>query len=89
MSEFLFKTYRCEWVTKIVWVDQYDRPQKDEPPLYECAWPTQEEAAADLARVATLQPNGRWIGENAYQFGKVVYREVEVILPAPDTAPTP
>lgn len=75
---FKHKTYRCEWVAKIVVVDQYGREDRSTPPPYEQAWPTREEAEADMRRVTREHEHvkGRWV-RGPYEEGQVSYREVE------------
>jgi hypothetical protein len=81
--KFTTKTYRCEWVAEVFPVDQYDRRQKDELPFYEAAFPTREEAEADLMSITTHHPNStsRRVYRDAphgYYSTGVRYREVEM-----------
>lgn len=56
MSDFQFKTYRCEWVAEVYSVDQYGQRQR-ESPFYEKAWPTRDEAVVDLMFVTVPDPH--------------------------------
>jgi hypothetical protein len=82
--QFVHKTYRCEWVAEVYQVDQYDRrqPGADYPLFYEKAWPTREQALADLEAVTAPDPHvpDRRRFPNAphdYYSCGVRYREVE------------
>ena len=84
MSEFQFKTYRCEWVTEVYPVDQYDRRTK-EPPFYEKTFATFEEAREHFDEVTEVRqgssPLRRFWKEKAphdYYGVGVRYREVEI-----------
>lgn len=79
MSEFKFKTYRCEWQVQFHNVDQYGQTQN----IYErFSFPTQEEAYEYRSTVATKNPyNSIWKPNNAkhdYCEAIVSYNEVEV-----------
>lgn len=85
MGEFKHKTYRCEWVAEVFEVDQYDRRLQlaGQKSFYEAAFPTREEAQADLERVTTPHPvsTSRRVFPGAphgYYSCGVRYREVEV-----------
>lgn len=79
MSEFVYKTYRCAWMTECYEVDQYGMRQCTEP-LYSHEWPTRDEAMIDLEKVARrCNFTGRWIPNNAphgYTEAGVAYREI-------------
>ena len=82
MVDFQFKTYRCEWVSEVFPVDQYDRRTK-EPELYIKAFPTYEEAYDDLMFVTKPHPyvSGRRVYEAAphdFYSTTVRYREMPV-----------
>ncbi len=80
-TDFAYKTYRCEWVAKIIFVDQYGQEDRASPPAYERAWPTREEAEADMKRNTREHEHvkGRWV-RGPYEEGRVAYREVEAPL---------
>lgn len=77
-----YRTYRCEWVTEVYGVDQYDQRTRDCITYYEQAWPTKAEADADLERVSKPHPYPsvtRRISDlvnHAYCDAAVRYREV-------------
>ncbi len=87
MSGFATKTYRCEWVAEVYPVDQYDKRQ-NETAFYEAAFPTREEAEADLMSITTHHPNStsRRVYRDAphgYYSTGVRYREVEISTTPP------
>jgi hypothetical protein len=60
MSEIVFrdweyKTYRIEWIAEVYQVDQYGVRVKT-PPIYEKAWPTFQEAKADIEAITEPHP---------------------------------
>jgi hypothetical protein len=48
---YMYRTFRVEWVVKIVLVDQYGKEDVFQPPFYESVHPTREDAVAELERV--------------------------------------
>jgi hypothetical protein len=82
-KKFATKTYRCEWVARVYPVDQYWQATK-EPPYYEQAWPTHQQALTDLNSVTEPDPHiasrriyRRTPTQGLYDTG-VSYREVEI-----------
>jgi hypothetical protein len=79
MTDFVFKTYRCEWQVVITPVDQYN--QIDGPRKVLSAWPTREEAYADLPNHGYEHKYipGRWLPHDSfseYRLLEVYYKEV-------------
>lgn len=73
---YKYKTYRQEWVSTTGHVDQYGREFKAD---YEAAFPTREEAVADMERIAKYDSYlMRWVTGRNYHEGRVSYREVLV-----------
>jgi hypothetical protein len=82
MTEFKFKTFRCEWQIVIQQVNDDWSPRGFERTIL-AKWPTAEEAYADLPNHAneSLHIKGRWLPKSAmhsYEVVEVQYREVEV-----------
>lgn len=80
-DDFKRKTYRCEWVTEVYVVDQYEQRQIGEPAWYEKAWPTYDEAHQDLTQITVwdehIKGRRRYPGaKHSYYHCDVRYREV-------------
>ena len=80
MTDFQYKTLRCEWQIRFVDVDQYG---VEEGTYKRIPFPTREEALAHLPEVAEESPyvKGRWHPkgyDSTYSIAKVSYHEVEV-----------
>lgn len=81
MSEFKFKTYRCEWLVKYIGIDQYG----EEIYCYKThAFTSYDEAKANLPLLAVEHEfvKSRWIPKDdlktEYKQAVIGYREVEV-----------
>ncbi len=80
MTEFIYKTYRCEWQVVIQQVDQYGCPINGSDTIL-AKWPTVDEAYADLPNHGWEHKfvKGRWVPANAisvYESLEVRYKEV-------------
>lgn len=80
MTDFVFKTYRCEWQIVIRQVDQYGCPIRGSDTIL-AKWPTADEAYADLPNHGCEHEyvKGRWIPSSpisAYEYLEVIYKEV-------------
>lgn len=84
MTEFQYKTYRCEWIAEVFPVDQYDRRTK-EPSFYEMAFPTFEEAREHFDEITETRAGSSplrrfWKGKAPHPYYSVTvrYRETPV-----------
>ena len=81
MSEYKYKTFRCEWQIVSQPVGQYG--ENDGVAAVLLSWPTYEEAAADRPNHGYEHQyvKGRWIpnGASDYQNLEIRYKEVEIV----------
>jgi hypothetical protein len=82
MTEFKFKTFRCEWQVVIQQVNDDWSPRRDGITIL-AKWPTMDEAYCDLPNhaVESAYLKGKWFPKSAmhaYEVVEVQYREVEV-----------
>ncbi len=80
MTEFIYKTYRCEWQIVIQQVDQYGCPINGSVTVL-AKLATADEAYADLPNHGYEHKyvKGRWIplrAISAYEYLEVQYKEV-------------
>ncbi len=84
MSEYKYKTYRCEFLTEIYEVDPYGYRGPNSTLLYEAIFPTVEDAQAHLHSItvesSSVNRYRDWpqAPHSYYNLG-VRYREVAVI----------
>lgn len=82
MTEFKYKTFRCEWQVVNQPVGQYG--ENDGAATVLRAWPTYEEALADRPNHGYEHKfvKDRWIPNEAadeYQILEILYREIMVV----------